>query len=91
MKSVAKAQQVPITRDDVGWRNFPEFEDLLSQEAPAPVLAKLEKTCRQLNDVIKSGSEEEKARATVAMTAYGRSLDLLRLLTEMRDRSADGK
>lgn len=91
MKSVKKAQPAAGARNDVDWRHFPEFEEILSSEAPAPLLAKVEKTCRQLNDLVQSSSEADKARAKLAMTAYGRSLDLLRLLTEMRDRSAAQK
>jgi hypothetical protein len=85
MKSLAKDQPVAGTREDVGWRHFPEFEQILSLEEAPPWLAKVEKTCRQLNDILQSGSAADKVRAQQAMTAYGRSLDLLRLLTEMRD------
>jgi hypothetical protein len=77
--------------DDIGWRHFPLFEQILSSEEPAPLLANIEKTCRQLHEIIQSGSEADKARAQAAMTAYGRSLDLLRLLTEMRDKTAQQK
>jgi cell fate (sporulation/competence/biofilm development) regulator YlbF (YheA/YmcA/DUF963 family) len=88
MKSVAQAQPKVIDKDDAGWRKFPEFEAILgSEEAPA-LLTKVEKTCKQLNNVLQSGSEADKARARKAMTAYGRSLDLLRALTEMRDKAA---
>ena len=77
-----------LTKDeitDIGWRHFPYFEEILRQERPAMLLAKVEKTCHQLNDVLQSGSQAEKTRAKQAMTAYGRSLDLLKLLTQMRD------
>lgn len=89
MKSVAKAEPVQAgSHDDIGWRQFPKFEEVLSSNEPAALLAKVEKTCRQLNEVLQAGSDADKARAKQAMTAYGRSLDLLRLLTEMRDKSA---
>jgi hypothetical protein len=92
MKKVPKAQTGSAAeRDGIGWRSFPMFEQILSSEEPAPLLGKVEKTCRQLHDVIQSGSEADKARAQAAMTAYGRSLDLLRLLTEMRDKLAEQK
>ena len=77
-----------LTKDentDIGWRHFPYFEEILGQERPATLLAQVEKTCRQLNDVLQSGNQAEKTRAKQAMTAYGRSLDLLKLLTQMRD------
>jgi hypothetical protein len=76
--------------DDIGWRQFPTFEQLLGSETPSPLFAKVEKTCRQLNDIIQSGAAADKSRAQSAMTAYGRSLDLLRQLSEMRDKQAAG-
>jgi hypothetical protein len=82
-----------LTKDDsadLGWRHFPYFEEILEQERPADLLTKVEKTCRQLNDVLQSGTQVEKTRAKQAMTAYGRSLDLLKLLTQMRDEAAQG-
>jgi hypothetical protein len=91
MKSVAKVQPAAGATDGIGWRHFPEFEQVLSNDEPAPLLARVEKTCRLLNDVLQSGSEVDKGRARLAMTAYGRSLDLLRLLTELRDKAAPQK
>ena len=92
MKSVAKAEPAPAgSRDDIGWRQFPKFEEVLGSEEPASLLAKVERTCRQLNEVMQAGAEADKVRAKHAMTAYGRSLDLLRLLTELRDKSAAQK
>lgn len=92
MKSVAKAEPAaPGNRVDIGWRQFPKFEEVLSSDQPAALLAKVENTCRQLNDVMQAGSEADKVRAKRAMTAYGRSLDLLRLLTEIRDKSVEQK
>lgn len=75
-------------RNDIGWRSFPEFEKILGAEEPPSVLAMVEKTCRQLNSVLEGGSETDQSRARAAMTAYGRSLDLLRILTEVRDKTA---
>jgi hypothetical protein len=90
---MSTARKVPgaDAKDDIGWRHFPEFEALLGSEESPPLLRKVEKTCRQLNDVLESGAELDKTRAQAAMTAYGRSLDLLRLLTEMRDHSSGQK
>jgi len=90
MKSVAKAQ-TSSGADDIEWRHFPVFEETLTAEPPAPLLVKVEKTCRLLNELMISGSEAEKVRAKSAMTAYGRSLDLLRLLAEVRDRASEPK
>jgi hypothetical protein len=90
MKETLKAQPA-AAKDDVGWRQFPQFEKTLGSEEPDPLLQKVEKTCRQLDTLIKSGSDADKVRAQSAMTAYGRSLDLLRQLTEMRDKQAAQK
>ncbi len=87
MKSMQNAQPVAGDKDDVGWRHFPEFEKLLSSEEPPPLMARVEKTCRQLDSIIKNGSETDKQRAQRAMTAFGRSLDLLRSLTDMRNKT----
>ncbi len=96
MKNAAKVPAQVDTKetkdkDEVGWRHFPEFVELLSSEEPAPLLAKVEKTCRQLNEIALSGSGPDQARAKAAMTAYGRSLDLLRTFTEMRDKPQEQK
>lgn len=88
MKS-GKEQAATGGKDDIGWRQFPEFEQLLSTAEPAPLLAKIEKTCRQLDEVVHTGSDVDQSRARAAMTAYGRSLDLLRILTEARDKAAE--
>ena len=87
MKS-GKEQAATAGKDDIGWRQFPEFEQLLSTAEQAPLLAKIEKTCRQLDEVVHAGSDAEQNRARAAMTAYGRSLDLLRILTKARDKAA---
>jgi len=91
MNSPVKKIPVKADAQDIGWRQFPKFEELLGSETTAPLMSKIEKTCRQLNDVLQSGSDAEKARARQAITAYGRSVDLLRLLTEMRDQAGQGK
>lgn len=88
MEDMKKIRPRTDTKDDVGWRHFPSFEALLSSQEPPALLAKVEKTCRHLNDLLHSGSEEDKQRAKHAMTAYGRSLDLLRSLTQLRDERA---
>ena len=91
MKSMQKPQPTAGAKEDIGWRHFPQFEKLLSSEEPQPLLTRVEKTCRQLDAIAKSGAGTDKERAKAAMTAYGRSLDLLRALTEMRNKSIDQK
>jgi len=36
---------------------------------------------------VQAGSEDDKQRARLAMTAYGRSLELFRVLCEARDKA----
>jgi hypothetical protein len=88
MSSARSLRPTPAANDDVSWRKFPEFEEVLSSEKPTDLMPKIEKTLRQLKDVLQSGSDSDKSRAKRAMNAYGRSLDLLRSLTEMRDKAA---
>lgn len=90
MKGVSNMQTTAAAANDIGWRQFPEFEKILGDD-PGPLLARVERTCRQLNDIIKSGSDADKQRAQSAMTAYGRSLDLLHLLTEIRTAQQQGQ
>jgi len=56
MKNAERERSAGDSRDDIAWRHFPEFEKILSSEEPSPLLAKVEKTCRQLNDVLQTGS-----------------------------------
>jgi len=56
MKSAQNTHAAAAPAEDIGWRHFPEFEKLLTAEAPPALLAKIEKTCRQLNEVVQSGS-----------------------------------
>jgi hypothetical protein len=86
---MAKPEKSPDTgnvQHAAGWQHFPEFEKVLT-ENPPPILARVEKTCRQLNDLVQAGSEDDKQRARLAMTAYGRSLELFRVLCEARDKA----
>ena len=91
MKTAHQTPPPVADKDDVGWRKFPEFEKLLSSEEPAPLLGRVEKTCRQLDEIMRTGSETDKARAKAAMTAFGRSLDLFRFLADKRDKTLKTK
>jgi hypothetical protein len=87
MKSTLKMQAPSAAKEGSGWRQFPTLEGTLGAEEHPAILNRIEKTCRQLNEVLQKGLEADKVRAKLAITAYGRSLDLLRLLTDIRDRS----
>jgi hypothetical protein len=68
------------------WQTFPNFEKLLAEERP-PLLGAMEGTCRRLDAVLQTGSPQERARAQSALTAYARTLELYRQLTEIRDKA----
>jgi len=51
------------------------------------MLEKIERTCRQLDQVMRTGSAEEKKRGKAAMAAYGRTLELFRELSELRHKA----
>ena len=91
MKREPKAETAAPERDDIGWRNFPVFEQVLTSDEPPALLGKVEKTCRQLHEIIQSGAEPDKVRAQSVMTAYGRSVDLIRLLTEIAHKAVAQK
>jgi len=73
--------------DEKDWRRFPQFEKIFDYGQMPAMLEKIQNTCKQLDAVIQTGTAEEKARAQAAMTAYGRALELLKQLAEMRENS----
>jgi hypothetical protein len=66
-------------------RSFPQFEKIFDSGQMPAMLEKIQNTCKQLDAVIQTGTAEEKARAQAAMAAYGRALELFKLLAEMRE------
>jgi hypothetical protein len=85
---LAAAQRHPET----DWRRFPQFEQsFASSEAMADTIAKIEKTCRSLEQFRQSGTAREKARAQSAMRAYGRTLELVRKLDDLRTKQTQSK
>jgi len=71
--------------DDKDWRRFPQFQKIFDSGQMAPMLERIQGTCKQLDLIIQTGTAEEKARAQAAMTAYGRALGLFKELGEIRD------
>jgi hypothetical protein len=74
--------------NDRDWRRFPQFEKIFDSGQMAPMLEKIQSTCKQLDVLIKTGTTEVKARGQAAMTAYGRALELFKELEEMREAAA---
>jgi hypothetical protein len=81
------ARKEPILADDKDWRRFPQFEKIFDSGQMPATLEKVQNTCKQLDNVIQTGTAEEKARAQIAMTAFGRALEVLKQLAEMRENS----
>ena len=68
------------------WRRFPALEGLFSsEEAATALLGKIEKNCRRLDELTRTGSAAEQARAKAALMAYGRTLELLHQVRERRE------
>lgn len=83
-KSGTAAAGAKSTPGQSYWRSFPALEKALQQERP-PLLDRIRATCGTLDEILKSGSPQEKARAQSAMTAYTRALELYRELVNRRD------
>ncbi len=78
--------QTPAGEPD--WRRFPGLEHFFgSEEAATALLGKIEKSCRRLDELTRTGSSAEQARARAALAAYGRTLDLLHQIRERREQA----
>jgi hypothetical protein len=82
--SQAGAAGKSASTKEVYWRSFPCLEKLLEQERP-PVLDRIKATCRQLDAIVKSGSQQEKVRAQSIIVAFRRALELHKDLVGRRD------
>lgn len=74
--------------NDFSWKHFPQIEGIFKAEGLPQICGRIEKTCRQLDQMIQSGTALEKSRARSAMRAYGRALELLRQIEELRANAA---
>jgi len=84
LPSQAGAASKSAPTKEVYWRSFPGLEKLLEQERP-PVLDRIRTTCRQLDAIVKSGSQQEKVRAQSVIVAFRRALELHQDLVGRRD------
>ena len=85
---LAAAKKFPETN----WRNFPQFEHAFeSSEAMKDIFSRIEQTCQRLEQFRTKGSAREKTRAQAAMRAYGRTVELVRRLDDLRAAKADQK
>ena len=87
-RSISPEVAAAAKLNDVAWRSFPQFEETFEADGLKQICGKIEKTCRHLDQIIQSGSAREKSRARSVMRAYGRTLELLRELEELRATAA---
>ena len=73
------------TREGLAWREFPVFERILGTAGRDPALDRVAGVCRRLHEAAEKSPAGEKARARAALVAFGRTLDLLRHLSSIRD------
>jgi len=73
---------------DVEWRHFPQFEKLFEPDQFEPGVRRMEKTLRQLEDLIKNGTEADRERARIAAPAYVRTFALIRQVVDKRNEMA---
>jgi hypothetical protein len=77
--------------NDVAWRHFPQFEETFKGEGGLQqICQKIERTCKELDQTIQSGSAREKARAKAAMQAYGLTMELLRQIRDLKEKQEAG-
>ncbi len=62
---------------DITWRQFPAIQRVFEYGRLEEFMAGCASTCRQLDELARSGSPEAAARARSAMNAYGHTLHLL--------------
>ena len=82
MNSATTSNPVP----DLSWRKFPQFERIFEPEQTEPFLRRVERTCRQLQDIAAKGSPAERDRARAALTAFERALALVKEISQEQTR-----
>ncbi len=69
------------------WQQYPVFTELLSDyDSYMDLRNKCVKTCKQLEQVLQSGSPDEKEMAQKSINAYGHALGLLEEAIKARDK-----
>jgi len=87
-KKTAAAAAGPAAAE-TNWRHFPELEKLFSSEEEATaVMANIQKTCKRLDELSRTGPAAEQARAKAALSAYSRTLDLIHRTRERLEQMA---
>jgi hypothetical protein len=71
-------------------RRFPELERIFDGGERDVAMENIEKTCRALDEQTRTGAPRDRKRARAALNAYGRTLELIGELAELRERMAAG-
>lgn len=66
-------------------RRFPQMERIFDGGERQAFMEKIERTCRALDEQARSGAPRDQQRARAALGAYGRALELLDELRELRE------
>ncbi len=87
-KSAAAVGQAPAAVP-TDW-HFPALEKLFSsEEEAAAVMSNIQKTCKRLDEISRTGSAAEQARAKTALLAYSRALELIHKAREAAEKQAE--
>ncbi len=80
-----RSQPKAAAEDKVKYeRDYPAFRQYLNREDFGPIFQVCEKTCIELDRIIRSGAREEAQEAQHALNAYGRSMQLAGELLELK-------
>ncbi len=75
--------------NQVDWRSFPVLEGVFQSGRLPEFLERCEQTCRELDELARSGDSRTAERARSAMTAYGHALQLISNLAATASQPAD--
>ncbi len=91
MKPQPTKSETGAGADNAAWRKFPQLERLAESGELPEMLERIERTCRQLDNLAQSDSEEIARRARSALAAYGRTIELIHELDAERRKMAEPK
>jgi hypothetical protein len=77
-----------VAKKQTEWRHFRRMENIFDQDGREPMMRRIESTCRKLDETARTGAGPERERARLALTAYGRTLELIEELDKSREAMA---
>jgi hypothetical protein len=69
--------------------NFPKIEFIFEPDNTEPFLRRVEKTCKQLDEIAARGTPAEKERAAAARLAFRHAVNLVKEIADTRNRLAE--